>query len=106
MPFDAVQGTFGEAAPQGPFDLVVLHSSLHRAVNFTSTLARIRSLLTPGGLLLAVERYPDWSTDFIEGLNPRGGIPTRKPHLSDRFPLCFRPAHGDTSSKGMVSADA
>ena len=70
MPFDAVQGTFGEAAPQGPFDLVVLHSSLHRAVNFTSTLARIRSLLTPGGLLLAVERYPDWSTDFIEGLNP------------------------------------
>lgn len=71
MSFDGAQAIFDdEAAPQEPFDLVVLQYSLHRAVNLTNALARIRSLMKPGALLLVAERYPDWSTDFIEGLNP------------------------------------
>lgn len=27
-------------------------------------------MLSSGGLLLVSERYPDWSIDFLEGLNP------------------------------------
>ena len=69
--FDAAQGVCdGEGAAQGHFDVVVLQYGLHKASHLANALTHIRSLLTPGGLLLAAERHPDWSTDFIEGLHP------------------------------------
>lgn len=70
LPFDAVQWRWEAASAQGPFDLIVLNHSLHRAAHLMDALGRLREMLAPGGLLLASERHPDWSADFVEGLDP------------------------------------
>ena len=68
---DAAQWAFDDS-PDAPdlFDLIILRHVIHRAVNIPETLARIRQKLAPGGLLLLAERHPDWSADFLEGLDP------------------------------------
>ncbi len=59
------------------FDVVVLRHVLHRAASPLAAVAQSRRWLAPGGLLLVAERYPDWSADFVAGLDPawwhRGG---------------------------------
>ncbi|HEV2129939.1 MAG TPA: acyltransferase domain-containing protein, partial [Longimicrobiaceae bacterium] len=56
----------------GSFDLVIAANVLHTAHDIPATLAHMRSLLAPGGLLLLVEvtSYLDWfdvSTALLEG---------------------------------------
>ena len=54
-----------------PFDVIVFRHTLHSAGNLPEALAQARGLLAPGGLLLVAENHPDWSADFIEGLDPQ-----------------------------------
>jgi acyl transferase domain-containing protein/NADPH:quinone reductase-like Zn-dependent oxidoreductase/acyl carrier protein/NADP-dependent 3-hydroxy acid dehydrogenase YdfG len=54
--------------PHG-FDVVILGHVLHRANVPSLALDRIASWLAPGGVLLAAERHPDWSADFLAGLD-------------------------------------
>lgn len=71
LSFDPLQWTFeGETSQLGHFDVVLVRHCLHRAVNLGDALNQLRSLLTDGGLLVLAERHPDWSADFLEGLNP------------------------------------
>lgn len=51
------------------FDVVILGHVLHRAHNPHAALARVRRWLAPGGILLLAERHPDWSADFLAGLD-------------------------------------
>lgn len=51
------------------FDVVILRHTLHRAANPSAGLAHARRWLAAGGLLLLAERYPDWSADFLEGID-------------------------------------
>ncbi|MFE6618104.1 class I SAM-dependent methyltransferase [Streptomyces sp. NPDC057740] len=50
----AVQGF-----PPGSFDLVLAGDSLHATADLATTLGHVRSLLAPGGQLLATERHHD-----------------------------------------------
>ncbi len=69
--FNTARLTFGEEEVfRRPFDIIILRHTLHKAANVGEASARIGSMLSSGGLLLASERHPDWSTDFLEGLNP------------------------------------
>lgn len=68
---DAAQWNFEEqGAWRHHFDVVLLRHTLHRTADCAGALERMRGLLAPGGLLLVAERHPDWSADFLEGLNP------------------------------------
>ena len=68
---DAVQLSFDdEKIFQRSFNVIVLRHALHKADNLRDALSKIRGLLSSNGLLLASERYPDWSADFLEGLDP------------------------------------
>lgn len=71
LSFDPLQWTFeGGISQLGHFDVVLVRHCLHRAVNLGDALNQLRSLLADGGLLVLAERHPDWSVDFLEGLNP------------------------------------
>ena len=50
-------------------DVVILGHVLHRARNPRAALAHARRWLAPGGVLLLAERHPDWSADFLAGLD-------------------------------------
>ncbi|MBX3670089.1 MAG: SDR family NAD(P)-dependent oxidoreductase [Rhodocyclaceae bacterium] len=52
------------------FDVIIVRHVLHRAANPKATLTRARHLLVAGGVLLLAERHPDWSADFLAGLDP------------------------------------
>ena len=52
------------------FDVVILRHTLHRMASLHSTLAQVRRLLALGGLMLLAERHPDWSINFLEGIDP------------------------------------
>lgn len=52
------------------FDVVLFRHTLHSFPDYDAILQRVRDLLAPGGLLLVAERYPDWSTDLVAGLDP------------------------------------
>lgn len=52
------------------FDIVILHHSLHRANAPQAAIQQTWRWLIPGGLLLLAERHPDWSADFLEGIDP------------------------------------
>lgn len=58
----------GLAAEVGAFDLALLHHALHRAPAPRGLLNSVRRRLAGGGLLVVAERHPDWSADFIAGL--------------------------------------
>lgn len=56
----------------GSFDVIVAANVLHATVDLDVTLRHVRSLLAPGGVLLALEgtaypRWPDVTTGLIEG---------------------------------------
>lgn len=68
---DPAQGRLAEDAQAFGFDVIVLRHTLHRAENISGALAHARGLLASGGLLLVAENYPDWSADFVEGLDPQ-----------------------------------
>lgn len=59
-----------EALPD-VFDVVVLRHCAHQAQSPQAVLGQARRWLAQGGLLLLAERYPDWSADFLNGLDPR-----------------------------------
>ena len=70
------------------FDVVILRHVLHRADDVRAALADVRLKTAPGGLLLLAERYPDWSADFLEGLDPawwREDAANPKEHASSLF---------------------
>ena len=52
------------------FDVIVLHHALHRTNSPHTALAQIRHLLAAGGILLLAEQHSDWSTSFLEGIDP------------------------------------
>lgn len=52
------------------FDVVVLRHVVHQAANPHAALVRAKRWLAAGGLLLLGERYPDWSVDVVDGLDP------------------------------------
>lgn len=68
--FDTAEGQVAEDAPDVPFDVIILQHTLHLTQDISNVLAYARSLLAPGGLLIVAERHPDWSADFVEGLDP------------------------------------
>jgi NADPH:quinone reductase-like Zn-dependent oxidoreductase/acyl carrier protein/SAM-dependent methyltransferase len=53
------------------FDIVILRHVAHQAVSPHAALHSSRRWLAAGGLLVLAERYPDWSADFIAGVDPR-----------------------------------
>ena len=52
------------------FDVIILRHVLHRAASPHAALAQTKSWLARGGVLLIAEQYPDWSADFVAGLDP------------------------------------
>ncbi|MBE1427312.1 acyl transferase domain-containing protein/NADPH:quinone reductase-like Zn-dependent oxidoreductase/acyl carrier protein/short-subunit dehydrogenase [Desulfomicrobium macestii] len=58
-----------DALPQMHYDVVILGHVLHRARSPRTALDWARGMLAPGGLLLVAERHPDWSADFLAGLD-------------------------------------
>lgn len=52
------------------FDVVIVRHVLHRALNPKLALSQSRRWLANGGRLLIAERHPDWSVDFLNGLDP------------------------------------
>jgi len=52
------------------FDVLVLRHVLHRATHPKSLLTQAKRLLAQGGLLLIAEQHPDWSADFLFGIDP------------------------------------
>lgn len=52
------------------FDVVILRHTLHRADSLQAALLQVRCRLASGGILMLAERYPDWSANFLEGINP------------------------------------
>lgn len=52
------------------FDVVILRHTLHRAARPHAALAQARRWLAAGGLLILAERHPDWSADFLDGIDP------------------------------------
>ncbi|GGR52101.1 type I polyketide synthase [Streptomyces netropsis] len=53
--------------PDGGFDLVVAGDALHTATDLTAALGHVRTLLSPGGLLLSTEPHDVWRTAFVLG---------------------------------------
>jgi phthiocerol/phenolphthiocerol synthesis type-I polyketide synthase C len=51
------------------FDVVIVRHVLHRAASPKAALNQARRWLATGGCLLIAERHPDWSTDFLAGLD-------------------------------------
>jgi acyl transferase domain-containing protein/short-subunit dehydrogenase/acyl carrier protein len=51
------------------FDVVILRHVLHRAASPKAALNQARRWLAAGGCLVVAERHPDWSADFIAGLD-------------------------------------
>jgi NADPH:quinone reductase-like Zn-dependent oxidoreductase/NADP-dependent 3-hydroxy acid dehydrogenase YdfG/acyl carrier protein len=54
----------------GAFDVVILRHALHRAASPHAALVQARRWLAAGGVLLLAERHPDWSANFLEGIDP------------------------------------
>ncbi|MDZ4064929.1 MAG: polyketide synthase dehydratase domain-containing protein, partial [Coriobacteriia bacterium] len=52
------------------FDVVILRHALHQAASPQILLAQAWRWLAAGGQLLIAERHPDWSADFVSGLDP------------------------------------
>jgi acyl transferase domain-containing protein/acyl carrier protein/short-subunit dehydrogenase len=52
------------------FDVVILRHTLNRADSPRAALAQTQRWLAAGGLLLVAERHPDWSADFLAGIDP------------------------------------
>jgi acyl carrier protein len=52
------------------FDVVLLRHTLHSAASPHAALSQVRRRLASGGMLLLAERYPDWSANFLEGIDP------------------------------------
>lgn len=52
------------------FDVVIVRHVLHRAHNPKGALNQARRWLAAGGCLLVAERHPDWSADFLAGVDP------------------------------------
>jgi NADPH:quinone reductase-like Zn-dependent oxidoreductase/acyl carrier protein/short-subunit dehydrogenase/SAM-dependent methyltransferase len=53
------------------FDVVIFRHVLHKESNPHEALAKARSRLSSGGILLLAERYPDWSADILAGIDPQ-----------------------------------
>lgn len=62
------QLTADRALPE-TYDVVIIRHLLHRAFSPKAALNRARRWLTAGGRLLVAERHPDWSADFLAGLD-------------------------------------
>lgn len=54
----------------GTFDVIILRHTLHGADSPHTALTKTRSWLASGGVLLLVERHPDWSANFLGGIDP------------------------------------
>jgi phthiocerol/phenolphthiocerol synthesis type-I polyketide synthase C len=52
------------------FDVVILRHTLHRMPKLHAALAQTRRWLAAGGMVLLAERHPDWSANFMEGIDP------------------------------------
>jgi acyl transferase domain-containing protein/NADPH:quinone reductase-like Zn-dependent oxidoreductase/acyl carrier protein len=77
--FDARDWTLsaGQRLPEA-FDVVILRHTLHRADDPRAALAQTRRRLAAGALLLVAERHPDWSANFVEGIDPSWWRGTRE----------------------------
>jgi len=53
------------------FDIIILTHTLHTAENYQAAIKQIHQYLAPGGHILAAERSPDWSADFLFGLDEK-----------------------------------
>ncbi len=52
------------------FDIVIFRHVLHKAGSPYAALEQARCWLAFGGVLLLAERHPDWTADFLAGLDP------------------------------------
>lgn len=92
--------TAGHALPEH-FDVVIVRHCLHRASDPRGALAQVRAWLARGGVVLLAERHPDWSADFVEGLDPtwwqqpEGEALDSLPRSSLRSPLAWQQALAD-----------
>lgn len=70
--FDPAAWTFVGTDPPGDcaFDVVLVRHILHRCLIPKAALTQVRRWLAAGAYLLVAERHPDWSADFLHGLDP------------------------------------
>jgi len=61
-----IETTFDESM----FDVVIIKHVLHQTQFATQALQQVKQWLSPGGVILIAERYPDLSADFMYGLAP------------------------------------
>ncbi|MEU1072720.1 MULTISPECIES: SDR family NAD(P)-dependent oxidoreductase [unclassified Streptomyces] len=55
--FDLNEDPAGQGLPEAGFDLVIAANALHTATDLEAAVRRVATLLTPGGLLLAIESH-------------------------------------------------
>ncbi|MDL2330260.1 SDR family NAD(P)-dependent oxidoreductase [Desulfosarcina sp. OttesenSCG-928-A07] len=75
------------------FDVIIMDQILHRAPDPFAAMEKTLGWIAPGGALLLVERHPDWSVDFVQGLDPSWWRPVPSPDdsscdVSWRSSLC------------------
>ncbi|MDR2787819.1 MAG: SDR family NAD(P)-dependent oxidoreductase [Candidatus Accumulibacter sp.] len=58
-----------ETAWPEAFDVIIVRHALHRTLSPKAALNRARRWLAAGGRLFVAERYPDWSADFLNGVD-------------------------------------
>lgn len=104
--FDVLTGGLDiESLASRKFDVIVLRHVLHRSVNLSNALAQIRALLAPGGVLLLAERHPDWSADFVGGLDAFWWHETAQSEAQQTAPAPVSALYGPVSwQKTLVEA--
>ncbi|MFY1831620.1 SDR family NAD(P)-dependent oxidoreductase [Myxococcus fulvus] len=73
VPLDIERAPEAQGLPQESFDVIVAVNVLHATRNLRTTLAHVRSLLAPGGLLLLgelTEPTPDFAITYSLMMNP------------------------------------
>ena len=58
-----------DPAVPASFDLVFVEEALYKSANHLQAAENLKSLLAPSGILVVMERYPDWSANFCHGLD-------------------------------------
>ena len=68
---DLDQDLAGQGVALAEFDVIVAANALHECTDLSRSLARLRELLRPGGLLLLVEPRPSDFLEFVFGIRRR-----------------------------------
>jgi phthiocerol/phenolphthiocerol synthesis type-I polyketide synthase C len=67
---DIESDPIAQGQPSGYFDIIIAANALHTAGSLRTVLAHVRSLMAPGGQLIAVEAHDQRLTDLVFGQDP------------------------------------